>query len=154
MAKEYAHIVSINISPGGIPKLPVPRVQINTQGLEGDGHNHEKHYRLYQAVSLQDMDTLKELVAEGYSLKPGSTGENINIDGLKINQLALGTQLKFENGVVLELSKVRKPCYVLDSISPRLKEDIRERCGMYASVIVEGTVEIGERVYVHDKTTQ
>ncbi len=147
-ADPHPRIISINISPGGIPKLPVPRIKITTQGLEGDGHNHEKHYRLYQAVSLQDMSTLTALNAEGYDLKPGTTGENINLDGININALDIGTRLEFDKGVILEIAKVRKPCYVLDSISPRLKSDIEGRCGMYARVLVEGTVEVGEGLCV------
>jgi len=47
---------------------------------------------------------------------------------------------KFSGGVVLEISKVRKPCYVLDAINPKLKEDIVGRCGMYAKVIEESII--------------
>lgn len=49
-----AEIVSINISAGGIPKHPVPHAGLTVKGLEGDGHHHEKHYRIEQAVCIRD----------------------------------------------------------------------------------------------------
>ncbi len=143
-----ASIIAINISKGGIPKQPLPKVMVGVEGLEGDGHNHEKHRTPFQAVCLQDIEKLEELNREGYRLDPGTTGENLTVRGLNVNTLPLGTVLQFSNGVVLELTKVRKPCYVLDAISPRLKEDIIGRCGTYAKVLREGTFMQGETITV------
>lgn len=143
-----AHIVSINVSPGGIPKLPQPNIRVEPSGLEGDGHNHEKHRTPFQAVCLQDIEKLEELAQEGYNLGLGATGENLTVRGLNVNTLPLGTILEFSNGVRLELTKVRKPCYVLDAINPRLKEDIIGRCGMYAKVLRSGTFTQGEAIQV------
>lgn len=133
-------VVSINISRGGIPKHPVDSVFISTRGLEGDGHNHDKHKRPQQAVSLQDIERLEELCGEGYDLYSGATGENLTLRHVNINFMEVGTILKFSGGVILELTKVRQPCYVLDTIDPRLKRDIIGRCGFYAKVLQEGIV--------------
>lgn len=145
---SHAQIVSINISPGGIPKFPQEKILVLQDGLQGDGHNHEKHRTPFQAVCLQDIEKLEELNTEGYQLIPGATGENLTVKGLHVNSLPLGTRLHFSNGVVLELTKVRKPCYVLDAINPRLKEDIIGRCGIYAKVICEGVFLLGETITV------
>ena len=139
-------VISINISPGGIPKLPQVKICVGIEGLEGDGHNHEKHRTPFQAVCLQDIEKLEELKSEGYNLPPGATGENLTVQNLNVNALPLGTILKFANGVKLELTKVRKPCYVLDSINPNLKKDIIGRCGIYAKVLREGIISIGDRI--------
>ncbi len=139
-------VISINVSSGGIPKLPQSRICVGVEGLEGDGHNHEKHRTSFQAVCLQDIEKLEELISEGYSLSPGATGENLTVQNLNVNALPLGTILRFSNGVVLELTKVRKPCYVLDGINPRLKEDIAGRCGIYAKVLREGSFMQGEAI--------
>ncbi|MFT5169473.1 MAG: MOSC domain-containing protein YiiM [Candidatus Omnitrophota bacterium] len=141
-------ILSINISKGGIPKLPVESAQILTSGLEGDGHNHDKHYRLIQAVCLQDVERLSDLNTEGYDLFAGSTGENLTVKNLNVNGLPLGTILGFKSGVEIELAKVRKPCYVLDEIDEKLKEDIVGRCGMYAQVNKEGVINEGDVITV------
>lgn len=147
-------IVSINISRGGIPKWPVDAARVTSTGLAGDGHNHAKHYRPEQAVSLQDIEKLAELRHEGYTLHCGSTGENISVGHLSVNDLPLGTVLNFSGGVQLEITKVRHPCYVLDAIHPQLKEVIIGRCGMYAKVLKEGILQAGEIIHVIQPTAQ
>lgn len=145
---EAPVIVAINISRGGIPKFPVSSIMIHSGGLEGDGHNHEKHRTPLQAVCFQDEEKLDELKAAGYELRAGTTGENLTVRNLHVNSLPLGTVLKFSGGVVVELTKVRKPCYVLDAIHPKLKEDIVGRCGMYAKVLTGGLLRRGESIRV------
>lgn len=139
-------VLSINISKGGIPKLPVDLIRVTSAGLEGDGHNHEKHRTPIQAVCLQDIEKLNELREEGYPLEAGATGENLTMRNLHVNHLPIGTILRFSSGVVMELTKARKPCYVLDAIHPKLKEEIAGRCGLYAKVLQEGTLHIGDWV--------
>lgn len=139
-------IVSINISKGGIPKLPVPSIRLTVAGLEGDGHNHAKHNSPLQAVCIQDIEKLNELSRNGYHLSPGKAGENLTVENLHVNDLPVGTMLQFSGGVLLEISKVRKPCYVMDAIAPRLKEDAVGRHGMYAKVVKEGFLGAGETI--------
>lgn len=141
-------IISINISAGGIPKLPVPHIRLMTSGLEGDGHNHNKHNTLIQAVCLQDIEELNKLNSFGYELLPGKAGENLTVEHLQVNSLPIGTILEFSGGVVLEISKVRNPCYVMDAIHPSLKENALGRHGMYAKVIKEGAFQVGETIKV------
>ena len=33
-------VFQLNISPGGVPKLPIREAHCSTLGLEGDGHAH------------------------------------------------------------------------------------------------------------------
>jgi MOSC domain-containing protein YiiM len=146
--KDVARIVSINISDGGIPKRPIPSVALTVNGLTGDGHNHEKHNSPIQAVCLQDIEKLQELNDAGYTLGPGDAGENLTVENLNVNSLPLGTRLKLSGGVVLEISKVRKPCYVMDAISPQLKTDAINRHGMYAKVIRGGILIVGESITI------
>jgi molybdopterin adenylyltransferase len=143
-----ACIVAINISSGGIPKISQPHVFVRTQGLEGDGHNHAKHNTPLQAVCIQDLEKLEELSHREYALSPGQAGENLTVKGLHVNSLGLGTILEFSGGVVLEISKVRKPCYVMDAIHTRLKEDAVGRHGMYAKVLKEGILSAGEEIKI------
>ena len=146
MHKPKSIILSINISKGGIPKSPVSSVRVNFAGLEGDGHNHEKHYRPTQAVCIQDAERLEELCAKGYPLVPGAAGENLTVRGLNVNALPAGTVLEFSGGVVLEITRSRPTCYVMDQIHPKLKEDATDCHGMYAKVLEEGTVRINDSI--------
>lgn len=138
------HVVSVNISPGGIPKLPHSVRMVTRAGLEGDGHNHEKHRSENQAVSMLDMEILEAIKAEGHEFIPGVLGENLTLSGAAIQMCSLGDRLKFPSGLELEITKVRNPCYVLDEISTELKRTMWNRLGMYAQVLIEGEVHQGD----------
>ena len=142
------YVTAINISSGGIPKLPVESIVVTENGLQGDEHNNEKHYRETQAVSLQDVEMLEELNGEGYALTPGATGENLNVCHLHVNRLPIGTRLFFSGGVEIEITRMRPPCYVLDAIDPQLKTDIVGRCGAYARVMRPGRLTVGETITI------
>ena len=151
MHKEASvpQVMAVCISGGGIPKMPRPLVGVSFAGFTGDGHDHAKHNTPMQAVCLQDIEVLEDLAKEGFCLRPGTTGENLTVCHLQVNHLEAGTILRFSGGVVLELTKERKPCYVLDAIDPRLKEVIAGRCGFYAKVLREGFIQAGEIIEVN-----
>jgi MOSC domain-containing protein YiiM len=148
MQSQQARVISINISPGGIPKLPRDAVTVGVHGLECDGHHHAKHNTPLQAISIIDEEDLEDLKREGFDVFPGATGENITARGLSVDDLKVGDRLRFAGGVELELTKTRKPCYVLDSISPVLKQTIVDRCGYLAKVMQEGEIRVGEAINV------
>lgn len=141
-------VLSVNLSPGGIPKLPVTECVVRESGLEGDGHNHEKHSHPDSAVSMLDVEVMNALAAEGFPLIPGAVGENLTLEGVDAQSLAPGDRLRFPSGLEIEITKARKPCYVLDAIDPRLKTVSVGRIGMKAKVIREGLVRVGDDVDV------
>jgi MOSC domain-containing protein YiiM len=138
----------VNTSGGGIPKSPVPQAEVTSRGLAGDGHNHDKHNTPTQAVSLIDVEDLDDLRTEGFDVFPGATGENLTLRGLDIDSLSVGDRLRFTDGVELELTKARNPCYVLDAIDPELKKAIVGRCGYLARVVCTGVIRPGETIQV------
>ena len=141
-------VISVNISAGGIPKLPQPNAEILPRGLAGDGHNHDKHNTPTQAVSLIDVEDLDDLRAEGFAVSPGATGENLTLRGLDIDSHCPGDRLRFTGGVELELTKARNPCYVMDAINPELKKALVGRCGYLARVVHTGVIRPGEAIEV------
>lgn len=143
-----AEVVAVCTSPGGVPKLPLASAEVRTDGLVGDAHDHDKHRSPKRAVSIQDLEILEALNAEGFALEPGTIGENLTVRGLHVQALSVGDHLHFEEGPVLELSEPRKPCFVLDKIDPMLKEVIVGRCGFMARVVKEGELKPGQRVLV------
>lgn len=143
-----ATVLSVNVSRGGIPKTPVPAARVGTAGLEGDAHDHAKHDTPLQAMCLIDVEDLEDLAAEGFDVVAGSTGENVTVRGLDLDAREVGDRLRFSGGVEVELTKRRKPCYVLDAIDPRLKEVVVGRLGYYARVLVEGDLAPGETIEV------
>jgi len=148
MRRNRARIVAVNISPGGIPKSPIDVGTVTSSGLLGDGHNHEKHNTPLQALCLFDVEGIEELKAEGYPLYPGAIGENVTIEGMDVDELEIGDRLRFSGGIEVEITKRRKPCYVLDEIDPTLKKALIDRCGVYAKIVRDGELRPGEAVEV------
>ena len=147
-----AKILSVNISEGGIPKQPVPQCVVTVNGLEGDGHDHDKHNSPDRAVSLIDHEILLQLIEEGYTLYPGAIGENLTVENLHVQTLEPGDRLSFSGGVEIELVEARRPCFVLDPLGESLKKEIVGRSGYLARVITEGTFEPGESISVKKPT--
>jgi len=143
-----AEVVAVCISPGGVPKLPVDKAEVTTDGLVGDDRDHEKHRRPDRAVSIQDIELLEDLQGEGYEVGPGVIGENLTVRNLHVQRLSVGDRLHFENGPVLELCEVRKPCFVLDKIHPKIKEVVVGRCGFLSRVVKTGEFFPGQHISV------
>lgn len=141
-------VVAVSISTGGIPKLPQPIARLESLGFRGDGRFHAKHAVPERAVSLLDLEVLGQLVAEGFPLRPGTIGENLLVADLGVQQMPVGTRLRIGGDVELRLEAPRKPCYVLDAIDPRLKDEIVGRCGYLASVVRGGLVSPGMPILV------
>ncbi len=141
-------VVSVNVSAGGIPKRPIDVGRVTTRGLDGDGHDHDKHNTPLQAISLLGVENLDDLRGKGFDVGPGTMGENLTVRGLDVEGLEPGDRLHLSGGVELEFTKARKPCYVLDAIDPRLKEVTVGRTGGYAKVTTPGEIRPGETIEV------
>ncbi|MFH1681917.1 MAG: MOSC domain-containing protein, partial [Candidatus Eisenbacteria bacterium] len=59
-----------------------------------------------------------------------------------------GTRLRFSGGLEVELSEMRKPCLVLDTVDPKLKSDAAGRCGFLARVVRPAIVRPGETMRI------
>ncbi|MAI67488.1 MAG: hypothetical protein CMJ26_06400 [Phycisphaerae bacterium] len=148
-----AKVLSINVSPGGIPKLPVGSCALTVNGFEGDGRDHDKHRTPDRAVSLIDQEILDQLTAEGYEVPWGAVGENLTVKQLDVQSLEPNDRLVFSGGAVIELFEGRRPCFVLDPLGVNLKKDIVGRCGYLARVLTEGVITTGETIEVQKADT-
>jgi MOSC domain-containing protein YiiM len=144
----FPFIVSINISPGGIPKRPIDRAEITFDGLSGDGRAHDKHRKPERALSLLDEEIIEALRAEGYPVSPGTLGENLTVRHLHVQHLPPGTRLRFSSGAEIELVEPRKPCFVLDAVHPDLQSAVVGRIGYLARVVKGGALCCGEEIVI------
>lgn len=145
-------VYSLNLSSGGVPKVPVDQVMVNLNGLDGDSHNDIKyHGGINRAVCLYSLELINDLKLEGHSIYPGSTGENITIKGLDWSKLESGLKLKI-GGVIIKLTNPATPCKTISDsfllgdfsrISVK-KNPLWSR--WYASVVQEGSIKIGDEV--------
>lgn len=150
-------LVSINVAAaGGVPKLPISEAQVTATGVTGDKQRDKKwHGGPERAVSLLAMAVIRELQAAGHPITPGSTGENLTLDGFTAEQLARGVRLRIGIGpdaVELELTTWLDPCSKIGasftgrriSVFDHEQNPCRSRIG--ARVLVAGTVRTGDAV--------
>lgn len=142
-------IVQVNVSNGGIPKLPVPGpVWIGERGVAGDACcNLKVHGGSLQAVLLIAVEQLAEIRGLGYAVAPGVLGENLTVEGLDFGQLERGMRLR-AGDALLELTKLREPCRNLDPLGEGVQKAVLGRGGYYASVVEPGHVKPGDSVRV------
>jgi MOSC domain-containing protein YiiM len=145
-------VIAINISAGGVPKIPIDSARVTKNGIEGDGHAHVKHIKPTRALSLIDEEIIETLRQEGYPVYPGALGENITVRNLSVQSLMPGVRLSFSGGVVIELSEIRKPCFVLGPIHPALEKETVGRIGYMALVITEGIMKVGETICILERS--
>ena len=154
-------ILQVNLSPGGLPKRPVPQAYLTPLGFKGDAVAHpEIHGGPQKAVLLLTSEGIDELIAGGYPLFAGALGENLTTRGLDRHDLRVGMRLR-AGEAVLELTRLRVPCGSLDVYGPSLQSEIFRKditpadaawglSGFYASVAETGWVRKNDVIWVVD----
>jgi MOSC domain-containing protein YiiM len=149
-------VLSVNTSPGGVPKRPVAATRIRVGGLDGDGHAHPKvHGGPLQDVCLYSIEAIERVRADGHQAFPGAYGENLTVAGLDWGGLRAGDRLEIgapAKGPLLELTDFASPCdqqapWFIDGRYGRISakkhpEDAR----WYARTIREGPVAAGDAI--------
>ena len=103
-------LYQINVSDGGVPKLPVPEAHITIHGVEGDRQgNPAIHGGQNRAVCLFSLEVIQGLQAEGHSIGPGSSGENFTLAGVYWPHVKPGDRLFIAN-VQLQITSYTAPC--------------------------------------------
>lgn len=157
MASKTGVVVSINVSRGGVPKLPVSSASLSPAGLEGDGQRNLKHHGgPDRALCLYSMDLLEALQREGHPIAPGTTGENVTIRGLDWDSVIPGAVLRI-GAVSVEITSYASPCTsirpsFLDNDSNRISQQAHPGWSrVYARVTGAGEVRTGDPV-LHDES--
>lgn len=121
-----------------LPMEELPEVTIvNDFGFEGCKHARPGGKR---QVLLVDKETL-----DAMNLKPGWIKENITTEGLNVNGLQPGQQLRI-GPARLEVIAVCTPCDQLEKIRPGLRREIWGRRGMLCRVIEGGLIRRGDSI--------
>ena len=144
----------LHVSQGGVPKRPVPFVDVTRLGIRGDAHNDTRfHGGPDKAVCLLALEVIEALRGEGHPIEPGSTGENLTVSGLGLD-FPPGAVLRFAGGVELEITQPTTPCRTIqasfrdaDFGHLHAKRDPR-RTRHYARVRAVGRVTQGEGVTI------
>jgi len=148
-------VFQINVSPqGGVPKLPVPGTRLRGGGVEGDCQRELKfHGGPERAVCLFSLEQLRRLQQEGHPILPGSTGENLTLEGLEWAAVVPGVRLRIGEARV-EVSSYTSPCKkiresFLEGDFTRVSQKLHPGWSrVYARILQEGQVKVGDRVEV------
>jgi MOSC domain-containing protein YiiM len=100
-------------------------------GFEGCAHARRGGKR---QILLVDRETL-----EAMDLRPGVLRENVTTEGLNVNGLQIGQQLRMGEAR-LEVSAVCTPCDQMEAIRPGLRKALWGRRGMLCRVLEGGVV--------------
>jgi MOSC domain-containing protein YiiM len=146
-------IIQINISPGGVPKRPVEAARITRLGVEGDAHRDtENHGGPERALCIFALERIRALQAEGHPIAPGSTGENLTVEGLDWGAVMPGARLLLGERVLVEVTRYTSPCA---NIAGSFKDGNYARVSqkrhpgdsrVYARILREGAVRRGDLV--------
>jgi MOSC domain-containing protein YiiM len=141
-ATEVGRILQINVSPGGVPKTPVPEAKIGPLGIVGDDHRYRLHGGRQKALLLLAAEVVDALRAEGWPLFYGALGENLTTIGL--NHGAWQTGQRFRCGeVLIELTTPRPPCKTLNPYGRGIQKRLQQKSGesgFYAAVLAGGNI--------------
>jgi MOSC domain-containing protein YiiM len=111
-----AVLVQVNISNGGMPKLPVGQVHVSRDGVAGDWQKNRKYHggpdRAICLFSQELYDWLRD--EHGIDLKNGSVGENFTTRGIDMQSIGPGDRLHVGE-CLIEITMVRTPCRNLDT---------------------------------------
>ena len=142
----------INVSDGGVPKRPVAHARITVAGVEGDRQRHPAiHGGPDRAVCLFSFEVIEALRAEGHSIAPGASGENLTLAGIEWPALTPGAHL-FIGDVRLEVTSYTAPCvhnaqWFRHGDYGRISQKRHPGWSrVYARVLVEGLVRQGDPV--------
>jgi MOSC domain-containing protein YiiM len=148
------YIAQLNISAGGVPKLPITQAEVGPLGLTGDAHRGAGHGGPERAICLFALEVIERLQAEGHPIAPGTAGENVTTAALDWQQVGPGTRLRLGADVLLEVTRFTTPCINITAsfIGGAFERILQQRhpgeSRVYARVLQTGVLRAGDPVEV------
>ena len=148
-------LLSVNTSPGGVPKVAIGSGHMGKRGVNGDRHDKPEpiHGTPAQAACLYPFEAIERVRADGHQAFPGAYGENFTIGGLDWGGLRRGDTMRIgKDGPLLLLTDYATPCntqarWFMDGRYGRISARAHpEDARWYASVLEEGDVAAGDEV--------
>jgi MOSC domain-containing protein YiiM len=113
-----------------------------TGGIRGDRKGRHPDRQL----NVMSAETLATLATQGYATGPGQMGEQLVLDGLDVDGLAPGDQIRIGSAAVIELVKARTGCDRFEHIQGQPRTGAR--LGYMARVATAGDIRVGDPVQV------
>lgn len=139
-------VVSVNVSEKkGTIKHPVEQIELKiNHGILNDAHAGDWH----RQVSLLDLSSFDKMHNKAnVELRPGIFAENITTEGIDLWSLPIGTRLQI-GGTLLEITQIGKECHRHCQVFKQVGDCVMPREGIFAKVIKEGTITMGEAINI------
>ncbi len=139
-------IEAICISPSKGPKQPVDTVSVQANfGILGDVHATAGSDRQISFLSLELIEAVRR---EGLNVAYGAFGENFITSGFDITLFHVGDIIEFTSGLIAEVTVIGKTCPAPCIIYKTLGRCIMPEYGVFAKVLKNGNVTIGDQLFV------
>jgi MOSC domain-containing protein YiiM len=141
----YLASIVFSPQPGSFNRHLLPEAMLVAgYGIDGDrkgGHPNRN-------LNVMDQEMLNSLAAEGYPTGPGVLGENLIVSGVNLGAEPDGARFRIGLEAVIEVVRLREPCYKLTALDPRMPDSVIERVGVMARVVESGVIRVGDAVSV------
>jgi len=126
-------------------KIPMKEgLIIKGWGLEGDAHAGKYH----KQISLLGLDSMNKMRDQGVKINFGELYENLDVEGIILYKLPIGTKLKVGKDILLEMTQIgKKDSYFLE-IDGKIVSSIMTKEGVFARVLKGGKVKAGDEIEV------
>jgi len=126
-------------------KIPIKEgLIIKGWGLEGDAHAGKYH----KQISLLGLDSMNKMRDQGVKINFGELYENLDVEGIILYKLPIGTKLKVGEDILLEMTQIgKKDSYFLE-IDGKIVSSIMTKEGVFARVLKGGKVKAGDEIEV------
>jgi MOSC domain-containing protein YiiM len=150
MSAAMPIVIQVNVSPGGMPKRPVPGARVMKQGLEGDRQRDRRYHGGPNRAVCLFSEELYTRLRNNYdiALAYGSVGENFTTRSIDLDALQVGDRLRVGEECLIEITDVRVPCRNLNQWNADLLKAISGHSGWVCKVVEEGVVREGDGIEV------
>lgn len=145
-ANEEGTVLSVNISTEkGTKKKNVGACRlVKDWGIADDGHAGHWHRQL----SLLSKKSIEKIRAKGLPVDYGDFAENLSIEGIDLYLLPVGTTLTIGAEAIIRLTQIGKECHARCNIFYQVGDCVMPREGVFAEVLQEGEVTVGDTIKV------
>lgn len=128
----------------GTEKHATDRVHVRpNHGIDGDAHAGNWH----RQVSLLSYDKVKAFNERGANVDHGAFGENLVVEGIDFKSLPVGSRFVV-GSAELKMTQIGKECHSHCAIYKRMGECIMPHEGVFAEVLREGDIAVGDELRV------
>ncbi len=127
----------------GTAKINIKECEITSLGLKGDAHAGEWE----KQVSLLSVKSMNKIKIKGQNVVYGQLSENLTVEGIELHTLPIGTRLKINDQIILEITKIGKNKGEYNDEEYEFRWPMINE-GVFAKVIKPGYVKVGDTIEV------